>query len=109
MGRRLMLDGLSACRRLATTFSKILEMKQACLIQACHFSISFCCFRRRSFLSIVSIEMLVMVMSVMRFVSMHMSRTFFSRLVGIRSKSHDFDDEPKITFLISYSVARSKH
>ena len=37
-----------------------------------------------------------------------MSRQFFSTLVGMGSRSHDFDDELKISFSISYSVVRSK-
>ena len=37
-----------------------------------------------------------------------MSRQFFNTLVGKGSRSHDFDDEPKISFLISSSDARSK-
>ena len=35
-------------------------------------------------------------------------RQFFSTLVGMGSRSHDVDDELKISFLISSSVARSK-
>ena len=38
----------------------------------------------------------------------NISRQFFSTLVGIVSRSHDFDDELKISFLISSSFARSK-
>ena len=53
---------------------------------------------------LVSIEILVM--SVKGVISM--SRQLFSMLVGMRFKSHDFDDEPNISFLISSSVARSK-
>ena len=37
-----------------------------------------------------------------------MSRQFFSTLVGMEFGSHDFDDEPKKSFLISSSVAYSK-
>ena len=37
-----------------------------------------------------------------------MSRQFFNTLVGMGSRSHDFDDELKIIFLISSSDARSK-
>ena len=37
-----------------------------------------------------------------------MSRQFFNTLVGVGSRAHDFDDELKISFLISFSVARSK-
>ena len=37
-----------------------------------------------------------------------MSRKFFNTLVGMGSRSHDFDDELKISFLISSSGARSK-
>ena len=36
------------------------------------------------------------------------SRQFFSTIVGMGSRSHNFDDELKISFLISSSVARSK-
>ena len=53
---------------------------------------------------LVSIEMLIiLVMGVI-----NISRQFFSTLVGMGSRSHDFDDELKISFLSSYSVARSK-
>ena len=38
----------------------------------------------------------------------NISRQFFSTLVRIGTRSHDFDDELKISFLISSSVARSK-
>ena len=37
-----------------------------------------------------------------------MSRQFFNTLVGKGSRSHDFDDELKISFSISSSDARSK-
>ena len=37
-----------------------------------------------------------------------MSRQFFNTLVGMGSRSHDFDDELKISFLISSSDVRSK-
>ena len=37
-----------------------------------------------------------------------MSRQFFNTLVGMGSRSHDFDDEFKISFLISTYDARSK-
>ena len=37
-----------------------------------------------------------------------MSRQFYNTLVGMESRSHDFDDELKISFLISSSDARSK-
>ena len=37
-----------------------------------------------------------------------MSRQFFNTLVGMGYRSHDFDDELKISFLISSSDARSK-
>ena len=37
-----------------------------------------------------------------------MSREFFSTLVGMEFRSHDFDNEFKIGFLISSSVAHSK-
>ena len=45
------------------------------------------------------IEMLIM--SVMGVINM--SRQFFNTLVGMGSRSHDFDDELKISFLISSS------
>ena len=38
----------------------------------------------------------------------NISRQFFTTLVGMGSRSHDFDDELKISFLISSSFARSK-
>ena len=38
----------------------------------------------------------------------NISRQHFSTFVGRRFRSHDFDDELKISFLISSSVARSK-
>ena len=38
-------------------------------------------------------------MSVMGVINI--SREFFNTLVGMRSRSHDFDDELKISFLIS--------
>ena len=38
----------------------------------------------------------------------NISRQFFSTFVGMGSRSHDFDDELKISFLISSSVARSE-
>ena len=53
---------------------------------------------------LVSIEMLIM--SVMGVINM--SRQFFNTLVGMGSRSHDFDDELKISFLISSSDAHSK-
>ena len=53
---------------------------------------------------LVSIEMLIL--SVMGVISM--SREFFSALVGMEFRSHDFDDEPKKGFLISSSVTHSK-
>ena len=37
-----------------------------------------------------------------------MSRQFFNTLVGIGSRSHDFDNKFKISFLISSSDASSK-
>ena len=37
-----------------------------------------------------------------------MSSHFFNTLVGMGSRSHDFDDELKISFVISSSDARSK-
>ena len=53
---------------------------------------------------LVSIEMLIM--SVMGVINM--SRQFFNTLVEMGSRSHDFNDELKISFLISSSDARSK-
>ena len=53
---------------------------------------------------LVSIEMLIM--SVMGVINM--SRQFFNTLVGMGSRSHDFEDELKISILISSSDARSK-
>ena len=38
----------------------------------------------------------------------NMSRQFFNTLVVMGTRSHDFDDELKISFLISSSDARSK-
>ena len=38
----------------------------------------------------------------------NISRQFFSTLVGMGSRSHDFDDELKRSYLISSSFARSK-
>ena len=52
----------------------------------------------------MSIEMLII--SVMGVTNI--SRQYFSTFVGMGSRSHDFDDELKISFLISSSVARSK-
>ena len=37
-----------------------------------------------------------------------MSRQFFNTLVGMGSRLHNFDDELKISFLISFSDAFSK-
>ena len=51
-----------------------------------------------------SIEMLIM--SAMEVINM--SSQIFNTLVGIGSRSHDFDDELKIGFLISSSDARSE-
>ena len=48
----------------------------------------------------------MLIMSVMGVINM--SRQFFNKLVGMGSRSHDFDDELKIGFLISSSDARSK-
>ena len=48
----------------------------------------------------------MLIMSVMGVINM--SRQFFNTLVGMGSRSHDFDDELKISFLISSSDARSK-
>ena len=53
---------------------------------------------------LVSIEMLII--SVMGVTSI--SRQYFSTFVEMGFRSHDFDDELKISFLISSSVARSK-
>ena len=47
-----------------------------------------------------------LIMSVMGVINM--SRQFFNTLVGIGSRSHDFADVLKISFLISSSDARSK-
>ena len=53
---------------------------------------------------LVFIEMLnMLVMGVI-----NMSRQFFNMCVGVESRSHDFDDELKIIFLISSSDTRSK-
>ena len=52
----------------------------------------------------MSIEMLII--SVMAVTNI--SRQYFSTCEGMGSRSHDFDDELKISFLISSSVARSK-
>ena len=46
------------------------------------------------------------IMSVMGIINM--SRQFTNTLVGMGSRSHDFDDELKISFLISSSDALSK-
>ena len=40
--------------------------------------------------------------------AINISRQFFSTLVGVESRSHDFDDELKISFLILSSVAHSE-
>ena len=48
----------------------------------------------------------MLILSVMGVISM--SRQFFSTLVGMEFRSHDFDDKPKKGFLISSSVAHSK-
>ena len=66
-------------------------------------------FRKRCFLKfwgnvLVSIGMLIM--TVMGFI--YMSRQFFNTFVGMVSRSHDFDDDLKISFLISSSDALSK-
>ena len=53
---------------------------------------------------LVSIKLLIM--SVMGVINM--ATQFLSTLVGMASRSHDFDDEPKISFLITSSVTRSK-
>ena len=50
---------------------------------------------------------LMLVMSVMGVINI-MPRQFFNTLVGMGSRSHDFDDELKISILISSSDARSK-
>ena len=85
-------------------------------IQACNFFISF--LGRDVFFSsgltwaslkfwgnvLVYIEMVIM--SVMGVINT--SRQFFNTVVGMGSRSHDFDDELKISFLISSSDARTK-
>ena len=48
----------------------------------------------------------MLIMSVMGVIIM--SRQFFNTLVGMGSRSHDFDDELKLSFLISSSDARLK-
>ena len=48
----------------------------------------------------------MLIMSVMGVINM--SRQFFNTLVGMGSRSHDFDDKLKISFLISSYDARSK-
>ena len=48
----------------------------------------------------------MLIMSVMGVINM--SRQFFNTLVAMGSRSHDFDEELKITFLISSSDACSK-
>ena len=48
----------------------------------------------------------MVIMSVMGVINM--SRQFFNTLVEMGSRSHDFNDELKISFLISSSDARSK-
>ena len=53
---------------------------------------------------LVSIEMLIILVMG----AINRSRQFFSTLVEMESRSHDFDDELKISFLISSSVARSE-
>ena len=53
---------------------------------------------------LVSIEMFIK--SVIGVINM--SRQFFNTFVGMGSRSHDFDDELKISFSISSSDARSK-
>ena len=51
---------------------------------------------------LVSIEMLIM--SVMAVISRPLLRQFFSTIVGMVSGSHDFEDEPKISFLFSVFI-----
>ena len=53
---------------------------------------------------LVSIEMLIMSMMGV----INMSRQFFKALVGMGSRSHDFDDELWISFLISSSALSKK-
>ena len=53
---------------------------------------------------LVSIEVLIMTVMGVN----NMSRQFFNTLVGMGSRSHDFDDELKINFLIPSSDARSR-
>ena len=53
---------------------------------------------------LVSLEMLII--SVLGVTNI--SRQFFRTFVGMGSRTHDFDDELRISFLISSSVARSK-
>ena len=48
----------------------------------------------------------MVIMSVMGVINT--SRQFFNTVVGMGSRSHDFDDELKISFLISSSDARTK-
>ena len=54
----------------------------------------------------VLVSIVMLIMSVMGVINM--SRQFFNTLLGIGSRSHDFDDELNISFLISSSDARSK-
>ena len=48
----------------------------------------------------------MLIISVMRVINI--SRQYFSTLVGMGFRSHDFEDELKISFLISSSGARLK-
>ena len=48
----------------------------------------------------------MLIMSVMGVINI--TRQFFNTLVGMGSRSHDFDDELKISFLMSSSGALSK-
>ena len=48
----------------------------------------------------------MVIMSVMGVINI--SRQFFNTLVGMGSRSHYFDDELKVSFLILSSVAHSK-
>ena len=58
------------------------------------------------FLGNVLVSIKILIISVMGVTNI--SRQYFSTFVGMGSRSHDFDDELKISFLISSSVARSK-
>ena len=95
-----------ACSRLVTTFSKILEK----LTQVGYNTVIF----QFVFRKICGLEILRKCTSVhwnVNYVSVgviNMSRQFFNTLVEMVSRSHDFDDELKISFFISSSDAFSK-